>query len=254
RMVTFVDAIQPITHVFDGFLIHSRAGNGDELNHAEAGKMPKVAFIRSDTSVPVFQFETETDLFVLGFYPARQADTDKVRTWEVAGTSHADASVLDYGLESGKRSAPDERFDIANSCGPINAGPQAYVLRAAITALTDWVADGTPPPKGPLFDVQGGRLQRDADGNVLGGVRSPAVDAPIATLSGEHNAKAGIFCQVFGSTVPYTTAHLTQLYPTHAAYVAKVKASAASAVKAGHLLPADATIIDRTAASAHVPS
>ncbi|HEY4375555.1 MAG TPA: alpha/beta hydrolase domain-containing protein [Acidimicrobiales bacterium] len=254
RMVTFVDAIQPITHVFDGFLIHSRAGNGDELNKAEADKMPKVAFIRSDTSVPVFQFETETDLFVLGFYPARQADTDKVRTWEVAGTSHADASVLNYGLESGKVSAPDERFDIANSCGPINAGPQTYVLRAAIAALNAWVAKGTPPPAGPPIDVVRGVIQRDADGNVLGGVRSPAVDAPIATLSGEHNAKPGIFCQVFGSTTPYTPAHLAQLYPTHATYVAKVKAAATAAVKAGHLLRADATIIDGLAATAKIPS
>jgi len=50
--------------------------------------------------VPVLQFLTETDLFgVLGFHRARQDDSDRLRTWEVAGTAHADRSILDYNAE-----------------------------------------------------------------------------------------------------------------------------------------------------------
>ena len=44
--------------------------------------------------MPVLIFETETDLTLLGYAQARQPDTDLVRTWEVAGTSHADAHFI----------------------------------------------------------------------------------------------------------------------------------------------------------------
>jgi alpha/beta hydrolase family protein len=46
--------------------------------------------IRTDLDVPVFMFETQTDLAVLGYAPAQQPNTARIRTWEVAGTSPAD--------------------------------------------------------------------------------------------------------------------------------------------------------------------
>ena len=50
--------------------------------------------IRDDLSVPVFQFETETDVHgMLQFRPSRQQDSDRLRTWEVAGTAHVDMHV-----------------------------------------------------------------------------------------------------------------------------------------------------------------
>jgi hypothetical protein len=68
RMVTYVNAIHPIENVFDGFFIHSRFGGGALLNgFADAGiegilAGPSPAHIRGDLTVPVFQFETETDV------------------------------------------------------------------------------------------------------------------------------------------------------------------------------------------------
>ena len=39
--------------------------------------------------------ESETDLlFTLDYFPSRQEDTDLIRTWEMAGTAHADAFLL----------------------------------------------------------------------------------------------------------------------------------------------------------------
>ena len=57
----------------------------------------------------------------------------------------------------------------------------------------------------------------DANGNVIGGVRTPQVDAPIAALGSQGNS--GGFCVLFGSTVPYSAAHLASLYKTHGQFV-----------------------------------
>lgn len=254
RMTTFANAIQPITHVFDGFLIHSRSSGGDPLNVAAKANPAAVAVIRSDLDVPVMQVETETDLFTLGFYPARQPDTDKVRTWEIAGASHADQAVLDYGIESGKRSVPGASFDLAAACGPINAGPMSVVLRKAFDALNSWVKDGTPPATAEPILVEGGKISRDLHGNAVGGLRTPVVDVPTASLTGEGNSKPGIFCSIFGSTTPFDAATLSALYPTHADYVTKVTAAAQAAVTAGHLLEADGDQIVADAEQAPIPA
>jgi hypothetical protein len=42
-----------------------------------------------------------------------------------------------------------------------------------------------------------------------------------------------------GETIPFTTAHLMQLYPTHDDYVTKYTAAADQALAAGYLLQAD---------------
>ena len=88
---------------------------------------------------------------------------------------------------------------------PINSGPQTFVLRAALYALNAWVVDGTPPPRSarlkmtsvnpPVFAV-------DKNGIALGGIRTPAVNAPIATLSGVGQTGGTQFCNIFGTTVP----------------------------------------------------
>src|SRR5215469_862340 len=104
-MVTYVDAIQPLHRAFDGFLIHSRVGGSAPLvTPAGAGLLalfmgPSPAHIRADLGVPVFQFETESDVLGLApgtppFSAAREPDTAKLRTWEVAGTAHADQYLL----------------------------------------------------------------------------------------------------------------------------------------------------------------
>jgi hypothetical protein len=49
--------------------------------------------IRPDLNAPVLQYEIERASSVLVFLPARQPDTETVRTWEVAGTAHADVYV-----------------------------------------------------------------------------------------------------------------------------------------------------------------
>ena len=98
-----------------------------------------------------------------------------------------------------------------------------------------------------------GVLKRDADGIALGGIRTPAVDAPIAVHTGE-NPSESIICVLFGSTTPFTAEQLAAHYADHDAYVAAVTESAEEAVEDGFLLPSPADdLIDEAARHADVP-
>jgi Alpha/beta hydrolase domain len=240
RMVTYVDAVHPVAGIYDGFLVHSRGGGGAPLEDTADILGQGVARIRDDLDVPVMQFETETDLFgVLGFHRASQDDTDMLRTWEVAGTAHADQAILDYNRELSS-DVGGGGFDLAAMCGSINQGPQAQVVRAALSALRDWVVDGTAPPEAPRLEVAGDAIARDARGIALGGIRTPGVDAPVSVLTGVAPEDRSILCMLFGDTVPFDAATIASLYPDDDDYVAAVTESADAAVEAGFLLQADA--------------
>jgi Alpha/beta hydrolase domain len=253
RMVTYVDAVQPVARIYDGFLIHSRGGGGAPLVDSPSILGDGVAHIRGDLDVPVLQFETETDLFgVLGFQRARQDDNDTVRTWEVAGTAHADRSILDYNAEMA-RDVAGGGFDLVAECGSINEGSQAHVLRSAIASLRAWVVDGDPPPEAPPLQVEGEAIARDDRGIARGGIRTPAVDAPISVLTGEAPPGRSVLCLLFGDTRPFDATTLAALYPTHQDYVEAVTESADAAVAAGFLLRADADDIVAAAQDADIP-
>src|SRR4029453_4686264 len=126
---------------------------------------------------------------------------------------------------------------------PINSGPQTFVLRSAITALDRWVAHGTPPASAPRFETVSttpAQLAVDANGIVRGGIRTPAVDAPVAKLSGLGQTGGTQFCQIFGTTVPFSTQQLTALYRNHGGFVLAWTRATFSALRAGFLRPADA--------------
>jgi len=101
RLVTFANTVQPGSDVFDGLLVHSRGAAAGALS--EAVTAPSGIVVRDDLEVPVLLLVTETDLMFLGYRNARQLDTARIVTWEVAGTAHADQSTLDYGVASGAR-------------------------------------------------------------------------------------------------------------------------------------------------------
>lgn len=253
RMVSYIDAVQPLTHLFDGFLVHSRGTSAAELNPDPKQKPPAGVQIRTDTDVPVFQFETETDLDFLDFVPARQDDNAHLVTWEVAGAAHADRSTLDYGVLAGRRWAKGANIDFSTTCGQINEGPQQPVVQTAFAALAEWVSTGTKPPASPRIDVDAkGDIVRDADGIATGGIRTPPVDAPTSVLTGTNPSKNAI-CVLFGSTTPFTPAQLSAHWSSHQAYVNAVTASADKAVDDGFLLERHARAFIAQAKAAPVP-
>jgi hypothetical protein len=229
RMVTYVNGVQPLTREFDGFLVHSRGGGAAPLSGAGDGGdfVAKGPIIREDTSVPVLIFETETDLAMLRYDLAEQPDSAMVHVWEVAGTSHADAFVVGPAIG-------------LLGCGTnINSGPQVYVVRAAVSALDQWIRTGKAPAQAPRLEHTAGKLKRGTDGIVLGGIRTPPVDVPISVQSGEPADASKVICALFGSNKPFSAATLQQLYGTKAGFVAKWDADADRAVNAGHVLAAD---------------
>jgi hypothetical protein len=257
RMVTYVNAVQPLARVYDGFLVHSRGGGGGPLSQDPEPSVPtpSPAFIREDIGVPVLTFQTETDLMTLGFLQDRQPDSENVRLWEVAGTSHADTYTLRVGAEDrGDDPAAADVVEMASplqgiiDCGtPVNSGPQHFVLKAGIAALEQWIKTGKPPAEAPRLSVSGSppgerAFDLDEHGNVKGGIRTPYVDAPIAVLSGLGQTGGG-FCGIFGTTKLFDEATLAALYPSHDDYVSKVDTATARAEAAGYLLPPDAALI-----------
>ena len=249
RLVSYVNGVHPLVNAFDGFFIHSRGASGVPFtNDATLAIGGTPATIRDDIEEPVFQFQTETDVLgLLASLPARQPDTDRLRTWEVAGTAHADAHILSFGADAGVSLI---------QCEGINDGPQHFVIKAALHALNLWMTDGTAPVTGePLMADANGAPVLDEHGNTLGGVRTPDVDVPIATLSGEPPAGSSeIICILFGSTTPFTPDKLLGLYPTHDDYVTKVTESAGAARDAKFLLEPEAQAMIAEAEAAPVPN
>ena len=244
RIATYVNAVQPVAEAYDGFLVHSRSASSAPL--VGDAVPPPVVLIRTDLEVPVFQFETETDV-ARGFLSARQPNTDRIMTWEVAGAAHADDSLTDYGVRSTKTG-----YDLETLCGAVNTGPQQEVLRAAISALGEWVVDGTAPPATPRIETSGDEMVRDELGIVVGGARTPPVDAPKELLTGVNDNSSTV-CSLFGSTIPFTAEQLAALYPTHTDYVDAVTEAADAAVDAGVLRQAEGDAYITEAEAARVP-
>ena len=255
RLVSYVDAVQPVTKAFDGFLIHSRGKGGTAFADGGEAALAPVVHIRDDLDVPVLQFETETDLDFLKFLAARQPDTDHLMTWETAGTSHVDRSALDYGVSAGHRWT-DVNVDLSKTCGLVNDGPQQPVVQKAYESLRTWVGGGAAPATSPQLKTDpaiDGVIVRDADGIAEGGIRTPPVDAPTSVLTGQNEAK-DVICVLFGSTTPFTPAQLAAHYPDHATYVAAVTTAANKAVADGFLQQSTATTMIADAQAAKVPS
>jgi len=263
RLVTYINAIDPRDRVYDGYFVHSRGGGGAALSQdpQPAINLPEVARFRGDLRVPVMLLQTETDLIVLGYLPDRQADGPLLRLWEVAGTSHADTYTLGAGF-SDLGGDPAVAAVVENSspipgiidCArPVNSGPQHFVVNAALHALERWVRLGAPPPRAPRLEVAGEDFVLDEHGNVLGGIRTNYVDAPIAKLSGLGQTGGG-FCFIFGTTDLFDEATLDMLYPDHASYVAAVEEATDRAVRGRFVLPPDADLIVEQAEQSDIGS
>ena len=278
RMVTYIDAVHPLVHVYDGFLVHSRGAAGAALLAAPPALPPLPAvvpaptptFIRTDLGVPVFVFQTESD--VAGAFSARQPDTNIFRQWEAAGTSHFDT----YGLLIGPSDTGNGQGAVANLAAmqnptnvpgpgglctqPINTGGAHWLLNSAVYWLNQWVTRGTPPPIGQPLQIASTSpfaYAMDANGNTLGGVRTPQVDAPIATLGGIGNTAANAaaisqFCRLFGSTVPFTPTQLAALYKNHIQFTAAWGLDIFKLVVTGYLRPVDGVELLNAAASSHI--
>jgi len=268
RLTTYINAVHPHVQIYDGFLVHSRGGNaaplrddtGDDIGDFSGGYK-----LRTDLKAPILILETETDLFELGYYEARQDDTDNIRLWEMAGTAHADLYVSVRG-ESDDGTDPavanlDEvtKPNPMTECPlPINSGPQHFITKAAIHQLEKWVRTGITPPIADRLEIAGNppAFVLDEYGNAEGGIRTPYVDVPIARLTGlgqsRSDSQSSSNCFLYGITELFDKETLATLYPDHATYVTAVENSTDAAVAAGFLMPEDGELIKVAAAASDI--
>jgi hypothetical protein len=191
RVLTYVNAIQPLSQAYNAFLLVGRAALTAPIGTGLVSFSPFPAMIRTDNTTPVIQIETEGDIEELGFAYARQPDNNYLRTWELAGAAHIDLHEGLYEANTIERenptlTAPECALGVVanGATQPDNMG--VYELEdSALAALQTWVTTGTQPPHGneistlPFFNI----VERDQYGNALGGVRLPEIDVPTETYS-----------------------------------------------------------------------
>jgi Alpha/beta hydrolase domain len=232
RLSTYVNSIDPLTPVYDGFLLLSSLGNT----------------IRTDLRVPVWKVLTEFDVGALEAR-VRQPDTNLFRTWEVAGTSHVDQHLrasrepLELRDFSTSTTASSSEAILSGQCQVPSIGtrvPTQYVLAAAYDALVTWITKGRQPPSAPPIQTSGSPpvIDRDDMGLALGGIRLSQLAVPTAYNVG-FNVGPGA-CVRWGYSQPFDIALLNQLYRSHGRYVAAVEQVTKHNLHSGYILKPDA--------------
>ena len=230
RLSTYVNSINPLAKVYDGFMLLSSLSTR----------------IRPDLIAPVWKISTEYDV-QSGEANVRQPDTPMLHSWEVAGTGHVDQhlrqsreplELRDIGTSSEAAMAP--------TCGVPTVGtrvPVQYVIGSALDLMVKWVEKKTPPPSAPPLAttaMNGNQavMARDANGNAMGGIRLAEVAVPTAVNNGTNTGPGA--CVRWGYYKAFDVATLNKLYPSHVAYVSAVEKVTAENLKAGFILKVDA--------------
>ncbi|HEV8487414.1 MAG TPA: alpha/beta hydrolase domain-containing protein [Blastocatellia bacterium] len=256
RLVTYINAVHPLAHLFDGFFVHSRGSSPAPLSDGADGRVPANAHTRIDVDVPVLCLQTEGDLITLRSHLARQDQSPHFRQWEVAGCAHAETPRWVVEVPP--------PLDLGPGCkDPVNAAPHHAVVKAALHALAQWVLKGIAPKQSPLIELTDPTardpIARDQYGNAKGGIRLPELEAPTATLNGRANGVGAQqasgtpnFCFLFGLTVPFDKATLSKLYTSHDSYV-KLFSKATDAVqREGYWLKPEGELARKAAEQSHI--
>ena len=181
-----------------------------------------------------------------------------VRIYDVAGASHSRAAESTCQL-------PPAQLDYFP------------VLRATLLNLEAWVRNATEPPSSRLMPLEPlpahesvlpapahlpdaivQTPRRDADGNAVGGVRLPDMEAPLGTHGGQNRPLTESPCNLIAAFSAFartaaervagdTRPALAERYAGHEAYVGRVRGAARQLVDDRFLSQADALEIERAA-------
>lgn len=268
--VTYVNAVAPhatLTNgrpIYDGFLIGSGSGFPVPVNQCAPRPVPGAPdfTVATPGQVPVIATQTLSDFYALnGFYSRRPDSTGAAgnyRLYEVAGSAHVWAEQVAYapnGDELVKSGFPRSWWD-PYCAQDVTTFPLQFPLNAALVNLYRWAERGVPAPRADRIVVSdptsvSATTSLDRYGNALGGLRTPAVEAPTATYYGTTPG-TGTCTALWGHKQSLASYQLTSLYPTRKAYVAKVKASVDSLVTGRWLTPADGFTIVKAARRAAI--
>lgn len=236
-LVRYHNSVHPLVNLYDGYLMYIGVG----------GKL------RVDLEPKVIKVDTENDVLFLGELAARQPDSDRLRIYEVAGTSHVGYSDPNLRGELLVR----DQLPIADTSAcarpALSRIPTSHVVNAAFDHLVRWIEKDVEPPIAPRLEILASLpvvVARDGHGNALGGIQLSQHAVPTATNTGA-NAGAG-FCFLFGSHEPFDGDTLRNLYPNHGKYVSSVNKIDNANLKAGYIIKADAQQNSRDAARSDI--
>ena len=238
RLSYYVNDINPLGNVYDGFLLLSTFGQQ----------------IRSDLTQPVFKVLTEFDV-VNSEAAVRQPNTSLFRSWEVAGTSHVDVhlrksreplELRDNPLNTTPVSSAEAM--LAPQCAVPQLGtlpPTGDVVNAAFDDLVQWAENGTRPPVAPRLDITQinqppamSVVARNSLGLAIGGIQLPDVSVPTYLNVGTNSGPGA--CVRWGYHLPFSVAELNAIYSGYENYVNQVTRAANADVKKGFIEPQDA--------------
>jgi alpha/beta hydrolase family protein len=231
---------------------------GDVINSVESrGEKPPLMILINTTTD---YFSLRASLSRTGAEgSAEQPIPSNVRVYEIAGASHLVVPKANCDL-------PPAKLD------------WSPVSRTTLLHLDDWVTKGTEPPPSRLMPLEEAKNdptvlrapthlpkavilvpKRDEDGNSVGGVRLPDLEAPLG-VHARQNPPLSFVCALAGAYVAFPrtqadaeAAHdlhrpVLDRYKTRNDYVNRIRSAARELERDGFLLPDDATTIIQSAA------
>ena len=215
RLRTYINGVHLLENIFDGFIPYIDFSSTIPFEADKGGSrsgMGQRTPIRTDINVPVFVVNSETE--AEAYLPARQPDSKTFRLWEVAGTSHV--------------SVPRS---IAASGGAEGPNWMSYqpAYQAAIRHTRNWIVSDVEPPRMPriaMTNAQAGRktIERDTNGNAVGGIRLPDLAVPTARHRGAGRFGGGgnnRFAFLYGLSQDFDAEKLAKLYPNRSVFLEK---------------------------------
>jgi hypothetical protein len=220
-----------MTVVYDGFMPTS---NGSNIQPVD---------------VPMIQVPTQHEYSRVA--TAQQDGDDpgsQFRVYEFAGLGHLD-------------SRNNTRFQAGACVNPLSTFPLEAYMSVALDHLLQWVDTGVAPPKADraLLDRNvrndGSLMVLDEHGNVVGGIRNPYIDLPIAKYTERNaqtaNATGFNLCGLSVYTTPMASAELRAMYGSADSYAQQFEARLNELEAAGWSLPVyhDLLVADAKAVS-----
>jgi hypothetical protein len=258
-LTTYMNAIQPVAKVYDGFLARApfAASRINRCAAAPAAGDPRQAI--RNVGVPVVAVAGEGDL--VNTFVSRRDDSDarpdRYRLYEVAGAGHIDRfaylgfpSMADQAAAGNAQGTAEWPF--AAPCTPPIQLMEQSLLRSgydvALDALDGWARRGAVPKRAPRVETRPGAtggftVVTDEFGNGRGGLRTPYVEVPIATYATASPGPGN--CPEMGHVTRFAAARLQMLYGSFDNYAARARASIAKLAREGWLTKADAQRLTR---------
>jgi hypothetical protein len=236
RLKTYINDWAEEAGVFEGFMPQLAAPSG----------------VRRDL-VPILWLNSQSEVSATTV----EADSGLFRLWEMSGSAHAPHGYSQYqnsGYVFHETNGVVNIYDAdeggawgyqkqPGDCVVPNIYNPLSLYSSALVALDDWVRTAHAPGSMPRADRSGGTLHFDDMGNLVGGLRLPLNDVPIAKYyagtappGSDACGQAGV-APLVGSSRILSVEELRTRYGSSAAYAEQFEAALDDAVAGGRVLP-----------------